>query len=49
MSALETNIENYMQRIKGETNRDKLDSLLNSIDTSVYSCISEYAEYEDAM
>ena len=38
-----------VQRIESATNQDKLDILVNSIDTSAYSYISECVEFEDAM
>ena len=41
--------ESYIQRIEGASNQDKLDTLVNSIDTNVYSYISECVEFEDAM
>ena len=41
--------QSYIGRIDNVTDADKLDMLINLVDTTVYSYISECTEYDDAI
>ena len=41
--------ESFIRRVDGATDRDKLDLLINFIETNVYSYITECTTYADAL